>query len=309
MNIDEFFDPKKSLELYGLKNYFKFLKDLYDNKNLPKVLLLSGEKGLGKSTLVNHILYYIFDRNNYNLEKNLLSYKSSFYKQFTKNIYSNIIYLSGSSFTNIKVDEIRSLKRNILKTSLSKKLRFIIFDEIDVFNKNSLNALLKIIEEPGENTSFILINNRTKTILETIKSRCLEIKIHMNSQTKLKVTDLLLKKFDLSKKLDSYGSISPGNSIKLNYLLENDKFDINQNYNENLNKLINLYKKEKEEFYNNVILLYTDYYFENLMKKKIYPNQKIIEDRVFTIKSINDFFIYKLNQNSLLTNINERFNA
>tara|TARA_B100000941_G_C28452756_1_gene526031 strand:- start:145 stop:1074 length:930 start_codon:yes stop_codon:yes gene_type:complete len=309
MNIDEFFDPKKSLELYGLKNYFKFIRDLYDNKNLPKVLLLSGEKGLGKSTLVNHILYYIFDRKNYNFEKNSLNHESSFYKQFKKNIFPNIIYLSGSTFKNIKVDEIRSLKRNILKTSLSKKLRFIIFDEIDIFNKNSLNALLKIIEEPGQNNSFILINNRTKILLETVKSRCIEIKIHMNTQAKIKVTDQLLNKFDLSKKLNSYGSISPGNFIKLNYLLENDKFDINQNYNKNLNKLINLYKKDKEEFYNNVILLYTDYYFENLMKKKVYPNQKIIDDRVFTIKSINDFFIYKLNQNTLLTNINERFNA
>ena len=51
--------------------------------------------------------------------------------------------------------------------------RFVILDDVEVFNKNSLNALLKLIEEPGESNYFILINNSTKDLIETIKSRCL----------------------------------------------------------------------------------------------------------------------------------------
>ena len=37
--------------------------------------------------------------------------------------------------------------------------------------------LLKIIEEPSKKNYFILINNKSKPILDTIKSRSLEIKI------------------------------------------------------------------------------------------------------------------------------------
>ena len=36
---------------------------------------------------------------------------------------------------------------------------------------------LKIIEEPNKNNYFILINNKSKNLIDTIKSRCIEIKI------------------------------------------------------------------------------------------------------------------------------------
>ena len=68
----------------------------------------------------------------------------------------------------VKVDDVRDLKSNILKRSISNKDRFIILDDIEIFNNNSLNALLKIIEEPISNNYFILINNKTKPLLETI---------------------------------------------------------------------------------------------------------------------------------------------
>ena len=56
--------------------------------------------------------------------------------------------------------------------------RFILIDNIENLNKNSVNALLKIIEEPNENVFFILINNNEKNILPTLKSRCLTFKIN-----------------------------------------------------------------------------------------------------------------------------------
>ena len=55
-----FFYPKNSLNLYGLDDNFKFLSNLYENKNLPKVLMFTGSKGIGKSTLINHFLFSIF---------------------------------------------------------------------------------------------------------------------------------------------------------------------------------------------------------------------------------------------------------
>ena len=41
-----------------MEKHFEFLKFLIVNDKLPKVSLLSGEKGIGKSTLVNHLMYF-----------------------------------------------------------------------------------------------------------------------------------------------------------------------------------------------------------------------------------------------------------
>ena len=103
MTLPVYFDSKNSLNLFGLNRNFDFLKDLFIRNKLPKVLMLSGKKGSGKSTIINHLMYYIFDKVNYNLEKYEINSNTSFYSQFLNNIYSNIIYLSGSDLKNIKI--------------------------------------------------------------------------------------------------------------------------------------------------------------------------------------------------------------
>ena len=65
MKYPTYFEPKKSLNLFGLSDEFNLLKKLYIKKKLPKVFMLSGRKGSGKSTLINHLMYYIFDNANY----------------------------------------------------------------------------------------------------------------------------------------------------------------------------------------------------------------------------------------------------
>ena len=158
-----FFDPKNTLSLFCLQDKLNFLISLYKKNNLPKVLLLSGDKGSGKSTLVNHFLHLIYDEINYKKNDKIFE-TSPFFKQFTQDIYSNIIYLRGSDYKNIKIEDIRNLKHGLQHSTVLDKERFIVLDDVELFNKNSLNALLKIIEEPGKNY-FILINNKYKQIL------------------------------------------------------------------------------------------------------------------------------------------------
>ena len=136
-----------SQTLFGLDSELKNLIQLHKISKLPKVLMLSGEKGIGKFTLAYHFLVNNFDQNNYNLKKILKLKKSIFNQQFLKKIFSNIIFVEGSNF---KIENIRKLKTDILKTSITNKERFIIFDDIELLNKNSINALLKIIEEPTD---------------------------------------------------------------------------------------------------------------------------------------------------------------
>ena len=59
-------------------------------------------------------------------------------------------------------------------------------------NINSINALLKTLEEPGKNIFFILINNNKK-ILETLKSRCLNFNIFLTNNQSIQVCKNLIK--------------------------------------------------------------------------------------------------------------------
>ena len=63
---------------------------------------------------------------------------------------------------------------------LLPKPRFVLIDNIEFLNKNSINALLKIVEEPKKNLFFILIHNNQTKILPTLISRCLTFNINLN---------------------------------------------------------------------------------------------------------------------------------
>ena len=246
MNYPIFFDTKNSLNLFHLKENFKLMLDLYLKQNLPKVLMLTGNKGSGKSTLINHFLYSIFDRDNYDNETFSISNNSTFLKQFQNNIFSNIIYINGADYKSVKIDDIRNLKKQILQSTISKKDRFIIFDDIEIFNQNSLNALLKIIEEPSQKNYFILINNKTKPLLETIKSRALEMKIILNEKQRLEIINKLVNLYKLDLILDPKSSqLSPGNFVKFNFICK--EYDIlpTNNFVKNLSLLLDIYKKKK----------------------------------------------------------------
>ena len=307
MNINESHDPKNSLVLFGLDSKLDFLIKLYNSKKLPKILMISGKKGVGKFTLINHFLNYIFDKNNYDLKNKSINNQTQFYKQYFNNIFSNIVYLSGNDFKNVKIEDIRDLKSTILKTTISKKERFIILDDIELFNINSLNALLKIIEEPLSNNYFILINSKTKPLIETIYSRSLEIKILLSNEIRVKIIESLIKKNNLEVLIDFNScSITPGNFLSFNKIFEENKINLNEDYHKNLEKLFNLHKKNKNKNFINIILFITENYFYNLCEKKINNIEKIIENKSFVINNINNFITYNLNQNSVINAITNK---
>ena len=306
MSFSNYFDSRKTTELIGHREKFIFFKSLILLNKLPNVLLLSGEKGIGKSTLINHIMHYYFDRNNYD-ENNFTFQKSKFHNQYLNNIFPNIVYLTGSDFKNVKVDDVRILKKNLNKSSILNDKRFIILDDVETFNLNTLNGLLRIIEEPSKDNYFILINNKSKPLIETIRSRCIELKIILDTNERKFMLSKLLEIFNQkndNKKI--FTSSSPGNILKFNLIFHEKKIDINDNFLLNFNKILNLYKKEKNTAYRELLLFFTENYFENLNNKKKVNYEKIIENRLFIVKSINEFFLYNLNQNALLNSIENK---
>ena len=307
MNINEHKDPRNSLVLFELGDRLNFLINLYNAKKLPKVLMISGKKGLGKFTLVNHFLTYVFDKDNYDLKNSTINHKTQFYKHYMNNIFPNIIYLSGDNFKNLKINDIRDLKSTILKSTISKNERFIILDDIELFNINSLNALLKIIEEPFSKNYFILINNKTKPLIKTIYSRSLEIKILLKNKTRVKIIKDLIAKDNLEVFLDFNSlNLTPGNFLLFNGICEEHKINIDENFSQNLETLLNLYKKSRNIYLINMILFLTDYYFYNINKKKIDSIENVVEKKSFVINNINEFLTYNLNQNSVINAINNK---
>ena len=80
---------------------------------------------------------------------------------------------------SVDINQIRILINNLNKSSLNSKPRFVLIDNIEFLNVSSVNALLKIIEEPNNNVFFILIGNN-KRVLPTLKSRCLLFRLSLS---------------------------------------------------------------------------------------------------------------------------------
>ena len=310
MKLSEIFEPSKTNHLIGHTKNFNFLKDLLNSKKFPKVLMLTGEKGIGKHTLVNHLMHYYFDKENYD-EKDfrIIDDKSLFKNMYNNNLFPNIFYLNSSSFLKVRIDDIRILKENLLKTSINNLERFIIFDGVENFNVNSLNALLKIIEEPSKNTYFILINNKTKPLIETIKSRCLEIKIILNNSTRNKIISFLLKQYKQELILEKdLVNIEPGMFLKFNFFFSEKKLNLEDGFVTNLEKIMTVFKKEKDFLYRDLLIFLTEYYFQKNKASINLNNNKFMQKKLSIFKNINDFFVYNLNQNTLIHSIQNTYN-
>ena len=188
--------PSENKKLYGMKLFFDEISKLYNKKKMPTKILLSGKKGIGKSTLAYHIINYIlsvgeefeYDYKNFIINKNNRSFKL-----LQNNSHPNFYLIDVlNDKKNIDVSQIREMIGYTNKSTFNNMARYILIDNIENLNKNSINALLKVIEEPNNNIFFILINNSEKNILPTLKSRCLTFKINFTFNESINISNQIL---------------------------------------------------------------------------------------------------------------------
>lgn len=77
----------------------------------------------------------------------------------------------------IRVDEIRELARFIHLSAVDAGRRVVIVDAADEMNTAAANALLKMLEEPPDRTTLLLISHQPARLLPTIRSRCRALRL------------------------------------------------------------------------------------------------------------------------------------
>ena len=70
---------------------------------------------------------------------------------------------------------------------------------------------------------------------------------------------------------------------------------------------MDIYKKEKDIFLKDFLIFLTEYYLLKNKSNKIDCTEKFIENRSFIVKNINNFFLYNLNQSTLLNILENKF--
>ena len=195
--------PILQTKLYGMDLIFDEIVNLFNSNKIPNNILFSGSKGSGKSTIAYHFINYIFSANedhSYDIESNKIDVQNRSFKLVSNGLHPNFHLIDlVDNKKNIEISQIRNMINYTNKSSFNNLPKLILIDNIEHLNINSLNALLKIIEEPNKNVFFMLIHNDNKRIKKTLISRCLTFKVHLSFDETIKISNLLLNDniFDL----------------------------------------------------------------------------------------------------------------
>ena len=245
------------VKLIGFEKEYSDLVNRYKSNNLPNSILIHGLSGVGKRTFLNKLVKNIL---NIEFKDNNLDHHLNLFKNNThpniKIIDKEIDSKTGKIKSNITIDQIRRLKTFLNSTSIMQNSsKIVIVDSADYLNINSANSMLKILEEPKENTYIFLISNQISLLLPTIRSRCLKIKFNTHNLTNF--TNIIKDNIDeiSNEEINFYYELtygSPGTTIlyynndfldifqlSIKCLLSNDLDDDKINLSNILSKLTN----------------------------------------------------------------------
>ncbi len=286
------FEPLNQQKLLGYNSLFVTFTTLLEKKILPNKMIISGPKGIGKSTFAYHFINYILSKNEmfpYDINKfEIHSENKSFklIKNLTHPNFHLIDLLDDKKI--IEISQIRKAISYSQKTSFDNNYRIVLIDNIEFLNIYSSNALLKIIEEPNEKLIFILIHNNSKKIIETIKSRCIIYKkkftFNENLSIASKLVDVNLKNYFSESIINYYFTV--GDFLYLYNFSKKNKLDLQQmSLKSLLIYLINFKNNKNEpELINFIYKLIESYFHYSFLNNK---NINLYNFYKYFIKKIN----------------------
>ena len=298
-------EPSENTSIYGYKYFFSEITELYNNRKMPNKILLSGKKGSGKATFAYHLVNFFLSKNEefkYNLTENKINPENKSFKLLQSSSHPNFYLIDLlAEKKNIDVAQIRGMISYTNKSTFNNQDRFIMIDNVEYLNKNSINALLKIIEEPNENIYFILIANSEKNILPTLKSRCIKFKIHFSFDETVNICNQILNQNilnELNHDLINYYCTS-GEIIKLVQFAEEKQINLKDHDVSSIISLIieNTYYK-KNIFIKNLLINFIELF---LLKRYKTSNNKNLLLNFYQsfIQKINNTEKFNLDEESL----------
>ena len=145
-------------------------------EKLPHALLFTGSEGVGKYKTAVHfsMICNCCDLPDLSITHSPCGECNSC-RKFKAEQHPDIIKVIPDGAA-IKISQIRILRKQLTFKPVEAKNRFVLILNAHLMTTESANALLKILEEPPVRTRFILIVENKKDVLQTISSRCQQIR-------------------------------------------------------------------------------------------------------------------------------------
>ena len=170
-----------SLNLIGKEQAFQTVSAAALEGKLSHALVITGEKGIGKSTFADAVCKLIFCS-----EEKKPCNECKACRKIQKGIHPDIfkIYPAGKSET-IGVNEIEIVKQNIYIKPNDSEFKVFIIYSAEKMNRFAQNALLKMVEEPPEYCYFIFTCQNLQALLPTVRSRMVSVSLSAASKSEV----------------------------------------------------------------------------------------------------------------------------
>ena len=159
--------PQLFVDVVGQEHITETLRNAIKNNRIAHAYLLTGPRGVGKTTTARIFAKALNCENPSDAEP---CNKCSMCLDIQNLQSMDIIEIDGAS--NRGIDEIRTLRESVKYAPTRGKYKIYIIDEVHMLTKESFNAFLKTLEELPEHTIFIFATTDVHKVPLTIISRC-----------------------------------------------------------------------------------------------------------------------------------------
>ncbi len=210
-------------DVVGHKNIIKYIQNAVSADAVSHAYILNGERGSGKKLLANLFAMSLQCQNRG--EDGDACGKCQSCRQAVNGNQPDIIRVTHEKPNTISVDDIRvQVNDDIVIRPYSSRYKIYIIADADMMSVQAQNALLKTIEEPPEYAVIMLLTENAETLLPTIRSRCVMMKLR-------NIKDQLVKKYLMEQlevpdyKADVCVAFAQGNMGKAIMLANSEHFN------------------------------------------------------------------------------------
>ena len=173
-------------EILGHHKQIRELRNMLAEGKLPHALLLSGPAGVGKKMIGRLLAAAILcEQPRQGKPCGACASCRGLLAGGHPDYYELVPEARGKGARLIHIEEIRELTGLAAHYPVLSDRRVLLIDEADAMNEQAANSLLKTLEEPPGQVTFILVTGARSALLDTIVSRCMPVSFGMLSQEDL----------------------------------------------------------------------------------------------------------------------------